>query len=233
MLHFVEKTNRVANQYCEEFGKLGFIVSHSTDFFELERLTAQFETPVTPHFSTAHNTFFRDYAFWVGLWRDGHCVATVAYCRQPLGSETLAGFVSRYWKRTYREGSDNEIILQPNQKRILEKITGNLIYSGEIEVDPSLRGQGIGGKLAHYGRLMAFMMWPDTDCFYIFTENSSAKRGLLAITGMSFQIANALNWMQHPSQARTDYWLAGVWRADFLDWLDDSANSSYPTALRG
>ena len=217
----IEKLNRVAGYYRDRIEVAGYTLRHSTDFEALEAATRKNGDMLTPHFSTAENTFVRREAFWVGVWEGDICIATLACKFQALGCETLAQYSRRYWQRSYARGSTEQIVFSAQQKRYMESLKGNLVYCGEYRVSPDYQKSGIGGLLAGYTKPAIFLLWPETDFIYIYMEDKDVRRGLLPAIGLSTQIQNALNWDTAPSQAKADYWLAGIAALEFEDWLDD------------
>lgn len=212
---------RIANHYCNLIEGAGMEVRLSSDFRELEWVTAINEQAVTPHFSTQENTFVKGDAFWVGIWKDNHCVATLAAKLQALGDESLASYAQRYWSQAYQRGSQARFQFQDSQKRALEQFTGNLVYCGEYRVLPDLQRTGVGTWIASMTKALVFANWPQTDHIYIFMENKSVRQGLAAAITMTRQIPNALKWEEPPTQAQRDYWMASLSALDFQDWVDD------------
>lgn len=221
-----DKLNRVACYYRNLIEDQGLWIEHSADFEELERVSLLNGDKVTPHFSTDQNCFWRGYAFWVGVYKDGKCIATVACKKTPLGAETLAEYIQRYWRMVYQGGSSVPIEFRQNQKRFLQKLTGNLVYAGEYRVVPDYQNNSIGKWLVGYLKPATFLHWPDTEYFYIFMEIANAKDGLMAQCEFTTQIPNAINWHSHPSQAQPDYWMGGISSDDLWDWVDDHVQNS-------
>ncbi|MEM7303810.1 MAG: hypothetical protein AAF468_22265 [Pseudomonadota bacterium] len=224
----IDRLNRVAGYYRDQIEVKGFALRHSVDFAELERITPSLlldkddkPAAVTPHFSTAQNTFFWSQAFWVGIWKDEECVGTVACKRQELGRENLASYSRRYWRQTYQPGSDVEVDLAQDQKRYIEQMTGTLVYCGEYRIHSDYQKTGLGVLLADYIKPTTWLYWPDVDHFYIYMEKPDVRRGLLAAIGLEHQIENVLRWNSCPSQAQPDYYFAAIAQAGFQDWLDD------------
>jgi hypothetical protein len=225
MQQYLDLMNRVAGHYRNQIESVGLELRHSSNFFQLLQATGDMGFEMTPHFSPHHNAFFRDEAFWVGIYDEGECVGTVACKRQPIGAENLADYTKRSWQRYYEPGSTNPVIFAEEQKPFLMNTTGNLCYCGEYRVKPDFQKKGIGHLLAAYIKPAAWTCWPDTDLFYIFMENRDVRSGLMAAIELSTQIRNALQWEQHPSQAKRDYWLGAEDRHVFLGWLMDEVRT--------
>lgn len=213
--------NRVASACLNSIEMGGLRVVHSTDFETFEAIALQNKRIITPHFCPRQNTFFMAEAFWIGVWDGDNCVATIACKYQPLGAENLVSYSKRYWSRVYCDGSENDIEMSSKQKRYMKQVLGNLVYCGEFWVDTKHQKSGIGTDLAAYTKCIAAMYFGGFDFLYIYMEDKDVRRGLLAAIGFSVQIKNALAWVHSPSQAKPDYWLAGLPWSDFQDWLDD------------
>ena len=225
MQEFLEPMNRVAGHYRAKIEEQGLELRHSSDFELLAAEAERMGFAATPHFSPRFNAFYRDEAFWVGIYDKEACVGMLACKRQPLGSESLASYVKRSWVRYYAPDSENPVLFEKEQKPYLEKVSGNLCYCGEYRVMPEYQKRGIGQLLAAYIKPAGWTCWPDTDLFYIFMENKDVRKGLMAAIELSMQIRNALQWVQHPSQAKHDYWLGAMDRREFLGWLRDEVRS--------
>lgn len=225
MQEYLEPINRVAGHYRSKIEELGLELRHSTDFELFMTETERMGFEATPHFAPRFNAFYRDEAFWAGVYDNGKCVATVACKRQPLGSESLASYAKRSWTRYYTPDSENPVVFQKDQKPFLERMRGTLCYCGEYRVLPKFQKQGIGQLMAAYIKPVAWSYWPETDLFYIFMENKDVRSGLMAAIELTTQIKNALQWVQHPSQAKHDYWLGAINRSEFLGWLKDELRS--------
>ncbi len=194
----------------------GCSVIVDTDFDKLKKHAKKFKHDVSPHFDTKYNTFFRDEAFWIGVFKDGQCIGYCAAKKQPVGHEGLINYIKRYWSRVYKHKSKTQIQFADWQMDRLN-ICGNLIYSGAWYVDPNFQELGIGKNLGRFIICFSFMAWRDTDYFYIFMDNKDVVTGLDAALKLTDQIPNALQWESHPSQAKEDYWFLGISKDSFED----------------
>ena len=225
MLEFLDQMNRVAGHYRSLIERQGLEVRHSSDFVLLADEATNMGFAVTPHFCPMFNAFYRDEAFWIGVYDGEQCVAMLAFKRQPLGSESLASYMKRSWVRYYARDSENPVVFANEQKPFMDLTSGNMAYCGEFRVMPKYQQKGIGQLLAAYAKPAAWTFWPDTDMLYIFMENKDVRRGLMVAIELSRQIKNALQWVQHPSQAKRDYWMGASPQRDFVGWLRDEVRN--------
>ena len=84
MLEFLDQMNRVAGHYRSLIERQGLEVRHSSDFVLLADEATNMGFAVTPHFCPMFNAFYRDEAFWIGVYDGEQCVAMLAFKRQPL-----------------------------------------------------------------------------------------------------------------------------------------------------
>lgn len=221
---------RLLEHYRSEIESMGLEVVASTDFEALEAqvrlMSPKRNLELTPHFSTAENTFTTREAFWIGVWYEGRCIGVVASKLQSTGEETLGSFVQRYWKRVYRAGSTVDFKFGEWQQDALSDYKGDLIYSGEFRVHPDYRGMQFAESMAMFLRVYSFLRWESADLFYIFMEDENARRNSLASrVQMTVQIPNAINWQTPPSQAKPDYWLCAMEKGHYRDFVRHWAES--------
>lgn len=221
---------RLLEHYRFQMTEMGLDVIPSTDFEQLEavvkRMSPKGDLELTPHFSTQENTFTTQDAFWIGAWYEGQCIGVVASKLQNIGDEELGSYVRRYWNRVYRSGSNREFEFGSWQKQILSDYSGEIIYSGEFRVHPDFRRMRFSEPLAMFLRVYSFLRWENAQLFYIFMEDENARRNSLASRVlMTIQIPDALNWRVHPSQAKSDYWLCGMDRNHYRDFVRQWAES--------
>ena len=221
---------RLLERYRGELAAMGLEVVPSTDFEALEaivrRMNPNAKWELTPHFSTRENTFSTQDAFWIGVWTQDRCVGVVASKLQSIGEEGLGSYIRRYWNRVYQAGSTHDFEFGDWQKDILSNYSGDIIYSGEFRVHPEYQGRHFSEPMAMFLRVYSFLRWEKANLFYIFMEDENARRGSLASrVQMTIQIPDALNWRVPPSQAKSDYWLCGMERGHYHDFVRQWAES--------
>ncbi len=215
---------RLLEHYRQQMGDMGLEVIPSTDFDVLETsvrsMNLAHDPGLTPHFSTRENTFTTREACWIGVWFEGRCVGVVASKLQSTGDEPLGSYIQRYWQRVYRSGSSVDFEFSSWQKDSLSSYSGDIIYSGEFRVHPDFRGMKFAEPMAMFLRVYSFLRWEDASLFYIFMEDENARRNSLASrVQMTIQIPDALNWRVPPSQAKSDYWLCGMEKGHYRDFV--------------
>ncbi|MEP0940536.1 MAG: hypothetical protein ABJH63_13080 [Rhizobiaceae bacterium] len=224
---------RLLEHYRGEMAEMGLEVVPSTDFEALEaivrRMSQKGNGELTPHFSTRENTFTTQDAFWIGVWYEKRCIGVVASKLQSLGDEKLGAYIRRYWNRVYQAGSTHDFEMDDWQKEVLSSYSGDIIYSGEFRVHPEYQGKHFAEPMAMFLRVYSFLRWENASLFYIFMEDENARRGSLASrVQMTIQIPDALNWRVPPSQAKPDYWLCGMERDHYRDFVRQWAESQKP-----
>ncbi len=147
----------------------------------------------------------------VGENANGEIVHVQAMRRDDLSGCSLAEF----WMKNLRRIHNGEIgeVHCPAAKTI----TGQVIYHGEMWVDPELRKYRLATTLARLAQAIALMRW-NPDFIYGFVSSKLTQRGFPVREGYQHISPAGTNWRRSPSNVNGDDWL--VWNArEDLRWM--------------
>ncbi len=147
----------------------------------------------------------------VGEDADGQIVHVQAMRRDDLSGCTLADF----WMKNLRRIHGGEIgqVHCP----AAQKITGQVIYHGEMWVDPELRKYKLAATLARLAQAIALLRW-NPDFIYGFVDSKLTQRGFPVREGYQHISPAGTDWRRSPDNINGDDWL--VWNArEDLRWM--------------
>ena len=191
------RVSRAAQQHLRNLTDHGFDVFSPEDFRSVPKMVAETGRPAqTPMLSIDRNDFVRSDAFWLFLMRDGVAVGGCAARRYDLAGESLESYLRRTSKNQYMREEDPIIsVAKP-----LRRITGRLIYLGELQLHKSVRGNvSVLSSFFHMAQALAALEW-EFDWIYAFVP--LAHRRLVADYGFNFYIKNAITWHDPPPPGR-------------------------------
>ncbi|MEL7114479.1 MAG: hypothetical protein AAGP08_02635, partial [Pseudomonadota bacterium] len=137
-------------------------------------------------------------------------VGGCAACRYDLRGDDFGDFLRRTSAQQYGRADPIQSVAAP----VLDRLKGQLIYIGELQLHPSFRGQ-IAVLRAYTGMLqaLAVMKW-DFDFMYAFVPIE--HRRLIEIYGFNWWCDNAILWRGTPPPGRrNDHILCGTSKVDF------------------
>ncbi|MBG6205412.1 hypothetical protein IWQ49_000056 [Labrenzia sp. EL_126] len=127
-----------------QVSEMGVNLQYGTSFEKLEDLLPlDDKAELTPHFSTAFNTYTEANAFWVGGFdAEGSLVALNAVRMDDLGSGNMGDFIPRYWHRCYPGKQGERATPSAEQPEFWQEMSGRVAYFGEF----ALKRKGFQGK---------------------------------------------------------------------------------------
>lgn len=204
---------RHSGQHVADLKAAGYEVVSPADFSEIKAMVeATGRGGQTPMLSLNRNDFTRKDAFWLFLTKDGQPVAGTAARYADLGGERFDSYLRRTSREQYGRDSDPIASIAPP---VLDRISGRLIYLGELEVHPSRRGRvKLLYRLTRVLMGMAALKWPDFDVIYAFVPREHVK--LADGYGFNWKIPRAITWADPVPKGRlNDHWLVAISRDDF------------------
>lgn len=147
----------------------------------------------------------------VGENAAGEVVHVQAMRKDDLTGCTLADF----WMKNLRRIHDGEIgeVHCPGAR----KITGQVVYHGELWVSAELRKYKLAATLARLAQAIALVRW-NPDFIYGFVSSNLAQRGFPLREGYQHISPAGTDWRRSPSNVSGDDWLAWNARED-VRWL--------------
>ena len=147
----------------------------------------------------------------VGETEQGAIVHVQAMRRDNLTGCTLADFWMKNLRRIHN-GEIGEVHCPAAQK-----ITGEVIYHGELWVDPELRKFRVAATLARLAQALALLRW-NPDFIYGFVASNLTQRGFPVREGYQHISPAGTTWRRSPSNVSGEDWL--VWNArEDLRWM--------------
>ena len=147
----------------------------------------------------------------VGEDADGAVVHVQAMRRDDLNGVSLADFWMQNLRRIHN-GDIGEVHCPAAQM-----ITGEVIYHGEMWVDPELRKFKLAATLARLAQAIALLRW-NPDFVYGFVSSKLTQRGFPVREGYQHISPAGTNWRRSPTNISGDDWL--VWNArEDLRWM--------------
>ena len=215
----------VIGRCAERFRELGLSVRQSCDFNEIVALIEVIGKPyLTPQLSPNWQEFTKNHAFWVIAENEQRApVAMIGVRLDQLGGEVL----SDYWLRqlTRFHGEENKPPISAKHfPPVARKISGNVVYFGDLYVKPAGRGQPRFPLRAFsvMAYSLALLQWR-VDWFYAFATDKHIKQGIQSLYMMVSSYPFVHYWSE-PKPQRTD-----------SDWLlcmtDEDAHYMVETAL--
>lgn len=147
----------------------------------------------------------------VGENANGEVVTVQAMRKDDLTGCTLAEF----WMKNLRRIHNGEIgeVHCPSA----QKITGQVVYHGELWVAEELRKYRLAATLARLAQAIALLRW-NPDFIYGFVSSKLAQRGFPLREGYQHISPAGTHWRRSPSNVSGDDWLAWNARED-VRWL--------------
>ena len=200
------RVSRAAQQHLLDLTNRGFDVFSPEDFTSVPHMVAESgRTAQSPMLSIDRNDFVRSDAFWLFLMREGLCVGGCAARRYDLAGESLESYLRRTSQSQYNTPSDPiKSVAKP-----LRRITGRLIYIGELQLHESVRGNvRVLSPFFHMAQALAALEW-EFDWIYAFVP--LAHRRLVVDYGFNFYVKDAITWHDPvPEGRRNDHVLVAL-----------------------
>lgn len=204
-----------------QLAQMGVAIRYGESFEELERLLPIDEkAELTPHFSTALNTYTSANAYWLGGFDDdGQLVALSAARLDDLGSQTMSDYLKRYWRRCYPAAGGDSAEAAEVQPRFWNEIKGRVAYFGDFHLKrQGVQGKGVPKIFGPLAMLVGAQKW-DADWYYTWVRERDWSLRYPLAYGFSRTYFPGLRWTSPPCSIEPDL-AAGVnSRSDVHDWM--------------
>ncbi len=202
-------TSVVIGRCAERFRELGLTVRQSNDFNAVEALTQEIGKPyLTPQLSPNWQEFTKDHAFWlIAEDHKGSPTAMIGVRHDQLGGEALSSYWLRQLTRMHGEQKNSPIDTRhfPPAAR---KISGNVVYFGDLFVKPSGRGQPRFPLRAFsvMAYALSLLQWR-VDWFYAFATDKHVRQGIQSQYMMVSAYPFVHYWEEAKPQRTDSDWL--------------------------
>lgn len=201
--------------------KKGFSASLETDFAAFSALRRKLRSgePESPVFDPQATAISARKAFWMSLRdRQGEVVALQAF-RADHAEPTLADWALGWMIGVYLKRSELVVpqCIEPPATSIAHKLSGTVVYHGELWLKREVRGDQILEPFARLGMLSSYIRWRPKAIWAL----SSGKIAYYANTsrwGYAYQERGFMRWMFQPDGACRSEWLS-VANRDSLERL--------------
>jgi hypothetical protein len=192
-------------------------VSDDFEFFATERYRLRNEAP-SPMFDPLVGRLTGK-AFWLGARnRSGEVVSLQAY-RLDYVDTTLAEWAVGWMAGLYMKRHELMVPahLEPPSHSRAARVSGKVVYHGEIWLMPNLRSRGYFDTLPFLGMMLAYVKW-QPDAVWGLVNDQMATHG--HVTRMSYPHIERsfLRWQECPAGIPNNEWLVLAERSD-LDYL--------------
>jgi hypothetical protein len=213
------KTSMVAcklHQLAIEAGVEPFISNSMEEFAEVRNSFR--DQAASPMFDPSI-TAIEGKAFWLGGRNsEGRIVSLQAYRIDYLDT-SLAEWAMGWMSGLYMKRQTlmvPKFIAPPHNSRSA-RITGRVVYHGEIWIDQELRGKKIFEIMPFYGMTLAYLKWYP-DAMWGLISNYMATKGYGTRMRYPHLEHSFLRWSVHPEDVPSNEWLVLAEQTD-LDYL--------------
>jgi hypothetical protein len=191
--------------------KRGFTARFETDFgvFSALRRKLRSGEPESPVFDPQATAITAKTAFWMSLTdAQGEVVALQAF-RADHAEPTLADWALGWMIGVYLKRSELVVpqSIEPPATSIAHKLSGTVVYHGELWLKREVRGDQILEPFARLGMLSAYIRWRPKAIWGL----SSGKIAYFANTnrwGYAYQERGFMRWQFQPDGACQSEWLS-------------------------
>lgn len=220
---------RTGAKYLAELERQGLQFEVSQDFGRIPKMVEQTGRDYQlPTFCVTRNDHTRGRVFWAFLkdQRSERYIATVAALLQDIGEEPFDEYLHRLANSQYpaRSGSTLAHVSTP----MVEKIGGNLVYVGELQVAKSHQGRrNLVASFMRLVQILALMEWPQLDWIYAFVQHRHVKTGKDKDFGFLQRLPKAQTWHDPvPEKRASSEWWVGSPRNELLAFFEAEARSA-------
>jgi hypothetical protein len=191
--------------------KRGFTASLDTDFSAFSSLRRKLRSgeAVSPVFDPQVSAITSKKAFWMSLTdTNGEVVALQAF-RADHAEPTLADWALGWMIGVYLKRSELIVpqVIEPPSDSIAHKLSGTVVYHGELWLKREVRGEQILEPFARLGMLSSYIRWRPKAIWAL----SSGKVAYYANTsrwGYAYQERGFMRWQFQPEGACQSEWLS-------------------------
>lgn len=191
--------------------KRGFTASLDTDFAAFSHLRRKLRSgeSVSPVFDPQVSAITSRKAFWMSLTDpDGEVVALQAF-RADHAEPSLADWALGWMIGIYLKRSELIVpqVIEPPSDSIAYKLSGTVVYHGELWLKREIRGEQVLEPFARLGMLSSYIRWRPKAIWAL----SSGKVAYYANTsrwGYAYQERGFMRWQFQPEGACQSEWLS-------------------------
>jgi hypothetical protein len=191
--------------------KRGYTASLETDFaaFSIVRRKLRSGKPESAVFDPQASAITPKKAFWMSLTNcHGDCVALQAF-RADHAEPSLADWALGWMMGVYLKRSELVIPrkIDPPADSIAHKISGTVVYHGELWLNHEVRGDQVLEPFARLGMLLSYIRWRPK-AIWALTNGKMAYYANMPRWGYAHQERGFMSWQFEPDGACLSEWLS-------------------------
>ena len=184
----------------------GITLETSDNFADFEAACKDLEgkDAIAAPFDGAHFDIAPRDGFWILGWHEGRVIHIQAMRRDSLEGITLAAHWGKQFARIHAG------VLGKRHAPGAFEITGNVVYHGELWIEPAARSQGMAPLCCKLAHALAMIKWAP-DYIYAFMSDKLIRCGFHVREGFAKCHPRAIDWVETPSDVDPADWL--VWNS--------------------
>ena len=191
--------------------KRGFKSSLDKDFaaFSAIRRKLRSGKPESAVFDPLASAITPNKAFWMSLAdAQGQLVALQAF-RADHAEPTLADWALGWMLGVYLKRSELVVpqSIMPPANSVAHKVSGTVVYHGELWLNREVRGDQILEPFARLGMLLSYIRWRPK-AIWALTDSKMAHYANMPRWGYAHQERGFMSWQLEPDGACTSEWLS-------------------------
>jgi hypothetical protein len=179
---------------------------------------------ISPMFDAAVNDFSGSRAFWMSLCNDkGEIVALQAF-RCDTVETSLADWCVPYMIGLYMRRQELLVPTHASAPKgsIAERLSGRLVYHGELWIDRQLRPRTITDTFSRLGLLLSLLKW-HPDAIWALTSHSMATHGYSGKLGYPYLEPGFLRWEWVSDGIEANEYLGVIDRQALCQYVDEQS----------
>ncbi len=224
---------KMVAQLEQELCALGLVTTISSDMVEFAnaKRVARNLQPAPMHDPTVCD-FSGDRAFWMGLTdAEGKIVGMQAY-RCDRMDISLSEWCTNYMIGVYMRR--NELMVpshaRPPQGSIADRLSGILVYHGELWVDREVKNRRVIELFSRLGSLLVLCKW-NPNAIWALTGFHMATRGYASRMGYPYIERGFLRWLWHSDNVEEAEYLAVAERSFLEQIVEETIQSQNGESL--
>ncbi len=226
--------SHVVTALSRELSELGFTVAVSSDMAEFNRVKLKCrDMPVAPmhHHETA--IFDGERAFWMYLTDENGNVVGLQAFRFDVIDTHLADWCINYMIGVYMRRQELMVPTHahPPAGSVAERLTGRLVYHGEIWIDKAIRNRRVFECFVRQGLILALVKW-QPDAIWGLASAQMAGHGHFTRVGYTILERGFLRWQWASEGIDPVEYLVAVERNSLEAMIEESlaTGALYPQA---
>jgi hypothetical protein len=189
----------------------GFTASLDTDFttFSTVRRKLRSGKPEAAVFDPHASAITPKKAFWMSLSDNRHEVVALQAFRADHAEPSLADWALGWMMGIYLKRSELVVPqrIDPPAESVAHKLSGTVVYHGELWLDQEIRGDQVLEPFARLGMLLSYIRWRPK-AIWALTNGKMAYYANMPRWGYAHQERGFMSWQFEPDGACLSEWLS-------------------------